>query len=696
MNSKVFAIDHKSPYLAQVKKLGDENSATLGFFPNGAFDDFASRKQIIIALDSQNKCIGYLLYRISYGRVIIIHLCVSINYRKKGIAQALVNFLKNNTKKYEGIGLSCRRDYSLEKMWQKFGFIPLSERPGRGKKDKTLTYWWYDHGHPTLFTIADEKKIQSKLAVVLDANTFFHLKGHDTPYNTESKALQADWLEDEIELCLTKELFNEINRNIDPEEREKNRRFAHFFTILETKYEIVEAISKNLKKYFKKPLSKRDKSDIRHLSHAIAKNVQFFITQDDGLLKQSDKIYNDFNLNIIRPCNLIIQLDELRRIIDYQPKRLAGTISSIRLVKNEDINKLVEIFFSKSPKEKKSQFRKTLHNFLSQPDIYETKTIIDSNNNFIALITCGRGDEKVLDIPLIRVRQNSLSKTLSEHLILEAVLTSSMEKRFFIKVSDQYISPEIIESLIKNYFYYSDNFWTKLSISGAKKLKNLIKEFQSLNTSFPKYNKFIYELIKNIKLLSLNLSTYNLLKFEKTLWPLKIIDLNIPCFIIPIKPSWAMHLFDKHLASQDLFGAMFKLVINRENIYYRSKKPQVLKAPARILWYVSHDKNIKGSKQLRACSYLDQVFIEKPKELFKLFKNLGIYEWKDIYKIAKGNINNQIMAFKFCTTELFSNPLNWEELKNILFEEIDRKSPIQSPVEISNSCFFRIYNLGTQ
>lgn len=696
MNSKVIVIDHKSPYLDQVKKLGDENNATLGFFPNGAFDDFAKRKQIIVALDSQNKCVGYLLYRLSYRKVIIIHLCISINSRKKGIAQALVNFLKNNTKNYEGIGLSCRRDYKLEKMWQKFGFIPISERLGRGKKNKTLTYWWYDHSHPTLFTIADEKKIQSKLAVVLDANTFFHLKGHDTPDNTESKALQADWLQDEIELCLTNEIFNEINRNIDPEEREKNRRFAYFFIILETKHEIVEAISTNLEKYFKKPLSERDKSDIGHLSHAIAKNVQFFITQDGGLLKLSDKIYNDFNLNIIRPCNLIIQFDELQRITEYQPKRLAGTISSIRLVRNEDINKLGDIFFSKRPKEKKNQFRKTLHNFLSHPDVYETKTIIDSNNNFIALITFGKADDRVLDIPLIRVRQNSLSKTLSEHLILEAVLTSSMEKRLFTKVSDQSISPEIVESVIKNHFYYNDTFWIKLSISGAKKLENITNEFQSLNASFPKYNKFINELIKKTKVLSLNLSMHNLLKLEKTLWPLKIIDLGIPCFIIPIKPSWAMHLFDKKLASQDLFGAKFELVINRENIYYRSKRPQVLKAPARILWYVSHDKNIKGSKQLRACSYLDQVIIEKPKELFKLFKNLGIYEWKDIYKIAKGNINNQIMAFKFCNTELFSNPLNWEELKNILFEEIGRKSPIQSPSEISNSCFFRIYNLGTQ
>ncbi len=692
---RVAIIDHKSPYLIQVQKLGDENSATLGFFPKGAFEDFARKKQIIVAVDTHDECIGYLLYRFSYQKVIIIHLCVEKKHRKKDIAKKLVNFFKNITKEYEGIGLSCRRDYGLEKMWQGLGFIPVDERPGRGKKVKVITFWWYDHGHRTLFTISDEIKIRTKLAVLIDANTLFHLIGPNTPDNIESKALQADWLKDEIELCISREIFIEINRNTNLKEREKNRRFAQSFTLLETKHEIVEDISKKLRKLFSNSLSERDKSDIKHLSHAIAKSVQFFITQDVGLLKKSDRIANDFNINIIRPCNIVVQLDELRRISDYQPKRLSGTISSVRLVRYDDINILGDIFFSKSPREKKNQFEQTLHKFLSQPDIYETKTIENSNNDFIALFTFERTEDKVLNIPLLRVRQSVLSRTLSEHIILDAVLTSSLEKRIFTKVTDQYISPEIIESLIKNYFFFCKDFWTRLNISGVIEFEKLSKIFQSLNSSFPKYKKFIVDKIKEIRLLSMNLPIHNLIKLEKSLWPLKINDLNLPCFIIPIKPIWAMHLFDKDLASQDLFGAKFELIINRENIYYRSERPKVLEAPARILWYVSYNRHINGSKQLRACSSLDQVLIEKPKELFKNFKNLGIYEWKDIYNISKKNINNKIMALKFSNTELLKNPIHWDELKDILFMEIGRKAPIQSPIKVSSSCFFNIYKMGT-
>ncbi len=46
-------IDLRSPHLKKVKYLGRLNSAKLGFFPEGAFDEHASRKQIIVALDEK-------------------------------------------------------------------------------------------------------------------------------------------------------------------------------------------------------------------------------------------------------------------------------------------------------------------------------------------------------------------------------------------------------------------------------------------------------------------------------------------------------------------------------------------------------------------------------------------------------------------------------------------------------------------
>src|SRR5208337_5573619 len=103
----------------------------------------------------------------------------------------------------------------------------------------------------------------------------------------------------------------------------------------------------------------------------------------------------------------------------------------------------------------------------------------------------------------------------------------------------------------------------------------------------------------------------------------------VPTFIVPIKPKWASELFDEHLASQYLYGSKPELALNRENIYYRSKKQKIISSPGRIIWYVSKDSTFTGTMSAKACSYIDQVIIDKPKELYRLFRRLGVYGWKD-------------------------------------------------------------------
>src|SRR5690606_14646383 len=57
---------------------------------------------------------------------------------------------------------------------------------------------------------------------------------------------------------------------------------------------------------------------------------------------------------------------------------------------------------------------------------------------------------------------------------------------------------------------------------------------------------------------------------EAALSPALITDSGIPCFIVPIQPQWAQHLFDEHLANHDFFGAKVDLALSREGVYYRS------------------------------------------------------------------------------------------------------------------------------
>jgi hypothetical protein len=62
---KVELIDHRSPHLGTVKALGKANAVTLGFLPEGAFEEYASRRNVIVAINPEGKCVGYCLFRVS-------------------------------------------------------------------------------------------------------------------------------------------------------------------------------------------------------------------------------------------------------------------------------------------------------------------------------------------------------------------------------------------------------------------------------------------------------------------------------------------------------------------------------------------------------------------------------------------------------------------------------------------------------
>mgnify|MGYP001799563761 FL=1 len=94
---KIQSIDHKSRYLQDVIKLWGQNRTTLGLFPKDAFKERATNQEILKAIDSEAEFAGYLLFRTSYNRVTIAHLCIAPSHRGKGITKKLINKLKKIT-----------------------------------------------------------------------------------------------------------------------------------------------------------------------------------------------------------------------------------------------------------------------------------------------------------------------------------------------------------------------------------------------------------------------------------------------------------------------------------------------------------------------------------------------------------------------------------------------------------------------
>ena len=151
---RVSAISLTSPLLPAAKLLGRKYSATLGFFPDGAFEDHATRGHLLAASVGEAELAGYCAFRVSKGRAMIAHLCVAETHRGTGVAKKLFAGVKAHAQERDlrGIGLHCRRDYPAYGMWPKLGFAAIGSKPGRGADGTDLTFWWHDLHAEDLFT----------------------------------------------------------------------------------------------------------------------------------------------------------------------------------------------------------------------------------------------------------------------------------------------------------------------------------------------------------------------------------------------------------------------------------------------------------------------------------------------------------------------------------------------------------------
>jgi|SRR5665213_77240 len=685
---RIECIDGSSPHLKAVMDLGTQHADTLGFFPKGAFQEHASRKHIFAALTSQNECLGYLLYRTSGNKATIVHLCANSAVRKRGVARKLVEHLKVETKHLLGIGLYCRRDYSVNDMWPRFGFVAVSSKLGRGHKPSQLTYWWFSHGHADLFSLAaqiDEKKQQ----VCMDANVFFDLYDESDPESEESKALLATWLQDELELYLTKEIHNEIGRSDDIGEQRRHRGLVENHLIVQTEDTHFQSLVKTLQQLFPTDGSPSAESDLRQIAHTIAADIQVFVTRDGTLRSYGDKLYEKFGLTILFPTELINQLDSIKREAEYQPVRLAGSRMKEMLFKSEHEDLVIEAFQQATLGERKTDFQRQLHRYLSHPNESECKLIVDESERPVVFIVRNRSATHATEIPLLRAARHPLAPTVVRHLLQQTLEESARANRNCTKISDVNAGAVIVDAMQEIGFVPTGPTWIKINLACVETAKNITSRLLELANAAPELNDGVTLIAKALVDLQKNPSPALATQIERALWPAKIIDADLPSFIVPIRPEWAEHFFDEELASSRLFGLRHDLHFGREAVYYRAKQISGLKFPGRILWYVSQGNEKTGSMSVKACSCLDEIVIGKPKDLYKQFRRLGIYEWRNVWELADKNLEKEIMAIRFSDTERFHTPVSLQEL-----ERLGVAGPIQSPRPITKEVFAKIYSMG--
>lgn len=677
-------IDSHHALFPQVKHLGRKNAATLGYMPEGGFDDYAARKCIITASED-GILMGYLMFREvrRFSRVTIVHLAVDEPYRHNGIHTQLLNALRDKYKDsgVQGIALNCRKDYkAATAMWASYGFIAKTTRRSRSLEKHFLTTWWYAFQNRDIFSVAYEEN--TKVRALMDLNVIVKLR--DAEKGTvqldpreDPRCLLADWLVEETDLCYAPEVFNEINRDDNLERmRETTIYITGAFTQAMVDAEQMKKIAKELEDILP-GTSANTRSDRKEVASCIAAGIPYFLTYDEDVIKKQEEIKARYDVEIYTPQEFLLRIDQLLHSEEYIPVLLRGVAfhtvtkqSAVGLKKNE------EEFLCRGRRERKADFE---------------NMVMDCLNNRGEMYTVNAKEQKLAfygesinaqttTIHFLRIVDGPLKGSLLCQIVSNAVQECVRAKRGRIVIQERYLDDEQKESLMRMGFL-------------RQKDDMFVKHIRNETVTISELPRVLAD--AGIYTEEVPTTKEELVRMELVFFPLKILDLDIPTYIIPIRQYWAGQLFDNVISGENLFGAVPSKLWSIENVYYRHTNPIKEVAPARILWYVSegnrpgtHKKMIVGS------SYLMEVYTGKGQTLYRRFKHYGIYEWEHIYELCGGEKDNDIRALKFSHTEMFYRPIPYEDAQKVLVRHGHKTNTFASPLQVSKEVFADFYQLG--
>ena len=657
--------------LDAVDELMRRNSRTLGFLPKQALRDYLEKAGVFGARTSDGELIGYLLYGDYPDYYRIAQLCVSEESRKKGIAKRLVDALKETVTSQKFIRLNCRRDFAAHEVWPQLGFVPLHEKPGRSAAGHLLTRWHLSLSADDQLGLFRAKTSAESLDVVIDAQIFFDFYEADNDKTAPSKALFNDFSTDALSLWITDELFVEIDRAQNPNQRKKSREKAHTSSTI-SKIEHDPRAADHWEKILSTILpadSRSRKSDIRHLAKTAASDVDIFVTRDQALLHKSEKIAALTQMKISSPVELILKLHHLSGEESYTSKRISGGNLKWKRIASDDLASLsLDSFLNHQ--ETKGKFREKLESILARPNRNECE-LLKVSEDVLAVRALTHGSDKRLPVPLARLARQADRFLFGRFLIADMIYKALEKNLNMVKCDASSLTSSLVPHLLDVGFTKSHGSFVRFC--------------------FP-YHLTREEVLSRItELCPESIDDYRTMSdrdLERHCSPLSLaVDQN--CFLVPIKPGYALSLIDSSQSAEDLFGGKTSVLLRWDNVYYRRKTHHhILNLPARVLWYESSPK-----KRIVALSHLDAVEIDVPKVLFKRFKKFGILEWKDVFQLCQGDHSRQIMALKFSHTFPFRQPISLDTVRDV-YENEGSNLTLQSPSRVPMEVFRKLLLLG--
>jgi predicted nucleic acid-binding protein/GNAT superfamily N-acetyltransferase len=669
---QVEALEAGDVRLSEVLALYKTHARTLGFMPQGAFEDRAASGTLLVATETDD-IHGYVLYDLPSRHVAVRHLCVRQSLRNKGVARLLIDELAQRHPERRGILLSCRNDFPAASLWSRLDFEPLTEVQGRSREGHLLTRWWRDFGHPTLFTV-DAETLGSVMTAALDTDVFLDLSS-DEVRPSESQHLLDDWVSEQVELFITKEIWIEV--------QESTRRRGSAFRQRDAQAAVWKPIADGLREILKSRgfgvISDHDECDIRHVARAAAVGASFFLTRDKSLIRRLRDAAKRAGVEVATPGEFIGHLDAA---VTYTPLLLEDTTFSLRPAGEFSIDELVARFLSYGSGEKRNRFEAILTASLAARRTTDVDVIADEHDRPVALYAQRKGPD-TLEVLLLRVA-GPMASTLSRHVVHLQRQRALQLQLAQVSVIDEMMSDPLRPALATEGFRGDESGWLaapRLGIIQATELDDSPDFGNRIGPGLPDEVRGFDRPSVTPELAA---------DLERNASPLRVVGAGITTYLVPIRSFWAAQLFDSSLSEATLFGRDPVLGISREHVYYSGSLRQ-LHTPARLLWYVSGNPGQhNGAQMVRAVSTLDEAVIGRPGTLFRRYQQLGVWKLKEVTAAAR---KDKVLAIRFSDTQLFEHPVPLSVLRT-LSDEVGHTLFLRSLTEIPEPMFASVYERG--
>ncbi|MBO3738123.1 GNAT family N-acetyltransferase [Actinoplanes flavus] len=657
-------------------QLGNAARSTLGHMPFSAYSDAADKRTLLLAY-AGDLVVGYALYALARRRVRLSHLCVDPEWRGNGIARLLVEDVSERHRDHLGVSARCRRDYDLGEMWIKLDFAQRGERRGRSAKGEPLIDWWRDHGHPNLLS-ADADTVLVRAAI--DMNILRDLTESGRTNADESYALLAPHLVGLLEIVRTAALNTEIDR-MDSDLRTRCTERAQGFATVRSDPNARSQVIAQLRQHTRPldasdPKDQQDLLDLQHVAEAIAAGLNVLVTNDRELTRIYGGAAERYGLRIMRPADVVTHIDELAHAESYRPASLQDTGYVERRLRSGE-NQMVEPLRSHATSERPRDLQSTLNNLAVSGA--QRLGIFQPTGELVAAYATTR-TAGVLRVPLLRVANRPLADTLARQLLLRLRQSARDAALPMIEIADSHLSPQARLAAVDDGFQEADGTLycyvidTVGSASDVEQVASSAARVAGLPRPAP---------------LRSGMPAVAAAELERIWWPAKIVDSELPTYLIPIQQPYSSQLLGvpaSILPRQDVLG------ISREHVYYRSPGGTKPQAPARLLWYMSKGgQTAQQPAAIIACSQLDAVITAPADELYDRFQHLGVWDRGTVHQAGRDGV---AQALRFTNTEIFPRLIPRQTIRRLALEHGGPVSPPQQPTRIPAALFAALYQEG--